>query len=45
VRFAWGTFRFDGHIEALEETLDFFSPDGRALRARLSLTLRGAVTA
>jgi phage tail-like protein len=45
VRFAWGTFRFDGHVEALEETLDFFSPDGRALRARLSLTLRGAVTA
>ena len=44
VRFVWGPFRFDGHVEALEETLDFFSPDGRPLRARLSLSLRGAVT-
>jgi hypothetical protein len=41
VRFAWGDFRFDGHVEALEETLDFFSPEGRPLRARLSLSLRG----
>ena len=30
VRFAWGTFRFDGCVEALEETLDVFAPDGRA---------------
>ena len=36
-----GEFRFDGHVEALEETLDSFSPDGRPLRARLSLSLRG----
>ena len=41
VRFVWGEFRFDGHIEALEETLDFFSPDGRPLRARVALSLRG----
>jgi phage tail-like protein len=41
VRFVWGEFRFDGHVEALEETLDFFSADGRPLRARLSLSLRG----
>ena len=45
VRFAWGRFRFDGRVEALEETLDLFAPDGRAVRARLALTLRGAVTA
>ena len=37
-------FRFDGHVEALEETLDLFAPDGSALRAKLALTLRGAVT-
>ncbi|MEA2135534.1 MAG: hypothetical protein QOC68_3443 [Solirubrobacteraceae bacterium] len=41
VRFVWGDFRFDGHIEALEETLDFFSPDGRPQRARLALSLVG----
>ena len=44
VRFAWGRFRFDGRVEALEETLDLFAPDGRPLRARLALTLQGAVT-
>ena len=43
VRFVWGPFRFDGKIEALEETLDRFSPEGRPLRARVSLALRGAV--
>ena len=41
VRFVWGEFRFDGRVEALEETLDFFSPEGRPLRARLALSLRG----
>jgi phage tail-like protein len=45
VRFTWGTFRFDGRVESLDETLDLFAPDGRALRARLALTLKGAVTA
>jgi len=44
VRFVWGTFRFDGHVEVLEERLDFFAPDGRALRAQLSLSLRGSVS-
>jgi hypothetical protein len=41
LRFAWGEFGFAGHVEALEETLDSFSPEGRPLRARLSLSLRG----
>lgn len=40
VRFAWGSFRFDGVLEALDETLEFFAADGRALRAQLSLVLR-----
>jgi phage tail-like protein len=39
VRLAWGTFQFDGHVEALEETLEAFSPDGRPLRATLALAL------
>jgi hypothetical protein len=39
VRFSWGKFLFDGVVEALEETLEYFSPDGRALRASMSLTL------
>jgi phage tail-like protein len=42
VRFLWGKFRFDGRVEALEQTLDLFAPDGRPLRARLALALRGA---
>ena len=44
VRLAWGTFQFDGHVEALEETLEAFSPDGRPLRATLALSLtRGQI--
>ena len=39
-RLQWGTFRFDGHVEALEESLELFSADGRPLRARLDLVLR-----
>jgi phage tail-like protein len=42
VRLAWGTFQFDGHVEALEETLEAFSPDGRPLRATLALSLARA---
>lgn len=39
VRFIWGTFRFDGIMDSLEESLEFFSPDGRPLRASLSVSL------
>ena len=39
VRFHWGTFLFDGVMESLDETLDLFSPDGRPLRASMSLSL------
>lgn len=39
VRFVWGSFQFDGIMESLEETLEFWSPDGRPLRASLSLGL------
>lgn len=39
VRFHWGTFLFDGMVEGLEESLEFFSPEGKPLRASMSLTL------
>jgi phage tail-like protein len=45
VRLAWGTFTFDGHVEALEESLERFAADGRPLRASLALSLAGPVVA
>jgi Contractile injection system tube protein len=39
VRFSWGSFVFDGMIEGLEESLEYFSADGHPLRASISLTL------
>jgi Contractile injection system tube protein len=39
VRFQWGSFRFDGLMDSLEESLEFFSDDGRPLRASVSLSL------
>lgn len=39
VRFVWGTFQFDGIMESLEESLEYFSPEGRPLRASMSLAL------
>jgi hypothetical protein len=38
-RFVWGSFLFDGIVEGLEETLEFFSPEGKPLRAQVALTL------
>jgi hypothetical protein len=38
-RFLWGSFQFDGIVESMEETLEFFSPEGRPLRASVSLNL------
>jgi hypothetical protein len=39
VRFVWGTFQFDGVMDSLEETLEYFSSDGKPLRASLAVTL------
>jgi Contractile injection system tube protein len=39
VRFLWGSFKFDGLMDSLEETLEFFSPEGKPLRASLALSL------
>jgi hypothetical protein len=39
VRFLWGSFQFDGLMESLEESLEFFSNEGKPLRASVSLNL------
>ncbi len=39
MRFLWGTFQFDGIVESMEESIEFFSNDGRPLRASVSLSL------
>jgi len=39
VRFIWGSFQFDGLMESLEESLEFFSSEGRPLRASMTLNL------
>jgi hypothetical protein len=39
IRFLWGSFQFDGIAESLEESLEFFSKEGRPLRASVTLNL------
>jgi hypothetical protein len=39
VRFQWGSFLFDGMVDSLEESLEFFSPDGKPLRASITMAL------
>jgi hypothetical protein len=39
VRFVWGSFQFDGIMDSVEETLDFFSSEGKPLRASMNLSL------
>lgn len=39
LRFVWGSFQFDGIVESMEESLEFFSPEGRPLRASVALTV------
>lgn len=39
VRFIWGSFQFDGLMESLEESLEFFSSEGIPLRASMSVNL------
>ncbi len=39
VEFGWGTFRFRGIVTQLTEELDYFSSEGRPLRAKVSLTI------
>ncbi len=37
--FQWGAFEFLGLLHGFDETLDFFSPEGRPLRASVSLKI------
>jgi hypothetical protein len=39
VRFLWGSFKFDGMMDSMEESLEFFSPEGRPLRASVTISL------
>jgi hypothetical protein len=39
VRFIWGSFKFDGVMESMDESLEYFGTDGRPLRAHVSLSL------
>ncbi len=39
VRFQWGSFLFEGVMESMEETLEFFSETGIPLRAGVSVSL------
>ena len=39
VSFLWGSFKFDGVVDSVEESLEFFSQDGRPLRASVSLSM------
>lgn len=38
--FQWGSFEFVGMVESYEETLDYFSKEGRPLRAKVVLRLK-----
>jgi hypothetical protein len=39
VRFIWGSLIFEGVMDSLEESLEFFSSEGKPLRASMSLNL------
>ena len=39
LRFSWGNFLFDGIVESLEESVEFFSAKGEALRASMTLNM------
>ena len=41
VRFQWGAFIFDGVLESMDETLDFWSEHGRPLRSTVAISLTG----
>lgn len=38
VRFSWGSFLFEGVMDSMNENLEFFSADGRPLRASVSIS-------
>lgn len=40
LRLIWGTFVFNGIVTSVNEEIDYFDADGRALRAKLSLSIK-----
>jgi hypothetical protein len=42
VQFQWGDFLFQGTIQSMDETLDYFSETGVPLRATVSLSMAGS---
>ena len=41
LRFLWGQFSFDGIVTRVGEEIDYFDSTGRALRAKVSLSITG----
>ena len=41
-RFLWGSFKFDGVVDQLDETISFFSAEGKPLRATVAFALSSA---
>ena len=39
IRFRWGTFQFDGIVDTMEESLEFFSAEGKPQRASVTLSI------
>lgn len=39
IRFLWGSLLFDGLVDSLEESLEYFSPQGKPLRSSIALGL------
>ncbi len=39
VRFQWGSFHFDGFMDSLDESLEFFSDEGVPLRANVTIAM------
>jgi len=39
VRFLWGSLLFDGLVDSVEETLEYFSSEGKPLRSSISIGL------
>ena len=40
VKFLWGTFSFVGIVTQLTEEMDYFSPEGRPLRAKVAVVMK-----
>jgi len=41
IQFAWGTFAFEGYLDALQVTYQMFGADGTPVRAEASVTISG----